>query len=307
MSKDEAVPEQLVASSPPATGLPDSVGATLRTARQSQGLDIDTLSALLKVPPHKLQALEEDRSELLADPVFARALASSMCRILKLDPAPVLQGLPAISAFKVTSQNRGLNTPFRSRASSRNAMPLWSHLSRPAILVGLALLLGALVLVFLPVLQEKIASYRQAASLETAQGQGAGMAPVTSTVITPTTGGASDASDAPSSQGSAAAPVLDTQAVPLPAPVLSAGAQAARAQPAVTFSATGASTVKVTDASGAVLLDRALRAGESVSLSGALPLSAVVNRANAVQVQVHGQAFDLPGVTKNNIARFEVK
>jgi cytoskeleton protein RodZ len=75
----------------------------------------------------------------------------------------------------------------------------------------------------------------------------------------------------------------------------------------MSFSATGTSTVKVTDASGTVLLDRALRAGESVSLSGMPPLSAVVSRANAVQVQVRGQAFDLAGATQKNIARFEVK
>jgi cytoskeleton protein RodZ len=34
---------------------------------------------------------------------------------------------------------------------------------------------------------------------------------------------------------------------------------------------------------------------------------AVIGRANAIQVQVRGQAFDLGAVTKNNVARFEVK
>lgn len=75
----------------------------------------------------------------------------------------------------------------------------------------------------------------------------------------------------------------------------------------MTISAKGASKIKVTDASGMVVFDRTLRAGESVSLSGALPLAVVASRANVVQIQVRGQAFDLASVTKNNIARFEVK
>ena len=77
--------------------------------------------------------------------------------------------------------------------------------------------------------------------------------------------------------------------------------------PQITFSAKGASRVKVTDAKGVVVIDRALRAGESASVSGTPPLAVVVSRANLMQVQVRGQAFDLASVTKNNVARFEVK
>jgi cytoskeleton protein RodZ len=73
------------------------------------------------------------------------------------------------------------------------------------------------------------------------------------------------------------------------------------------FSATKASWVKVTDAKGVVVLGRTLQAGESANVSGALPLSAVIGRADAIQVQVRGQAFDVNAVAKNNVARFEVK
>lgn len=303
MSKDEAVLEPGIALNREAAGQHDTAGALLRTARQSQGLDIATLAALLKVPVHKLQALEQDQSSLLADPVFARALAASMCRILKLDPAPVLYRLPAITEFKVTSQNRGINTPFRARSNSRNAVPFWSHISRPAVLVGLALLLGALVLMFLPSIQKEIARYRQAGQFETVPGQALESASATTTVVTPTSLG-SDVSGAPSTT---LTPVDVTEAAALPLATASPGTDNAPAEAPMTISATGASKVKVTDASGMVLFDRTLRAGESVSLSGALPLAVVASRANAVQVQVRGQAFDLASVTKNNIARFEVK
>lgn len=74
-----------------------------------------------------------------------------------------------------------------------------------------------------------------------------------------------------------------------------------------TFMAKEDSWVKVTDAKGTIVLARMLRAGESASVSGTLPLTALVGRAHAVQVQVRGQALDITALAKNNIARFEVK
>lgn len=307
MTKDETAPELVVGAMPEEARSSGSAGALLRTARQSQGLDITTLAALLKVPAYKLQALERDQSDLLADPVFARALASSLCRILKLDPAPVLQQLPAITAFKVAPQNRGINTPFRNRATSRNTPSFWSHVSRPAIWVGLALLLGALVLMFLPSIQEEIARYRQAAPEEGAAVQAAGPLASTTTVITPTVRG----NDVPAAASLVLPPAevapSATEAAPLPLPNSASVPELSVTGPALTFNAKGPSKIKVTDATGAVVFDRSVRGGESVTLAGALPLAVVVSRANAVQVQVRGQPFDLAGMTKNNIASFEVK
>jgi cytoskeleton protein RodZ len=63
----------------------------------------------------------------------------------------------------------------------------------------------------------------------------------------------------------------------------------------------------VTDAKGVVILRRNLVANEVVGASGALPLTAIVGRADVTQVQIRGQAFDLTPVTRDNVARFEVK
>ncbi|HPH15047.1 MAG TPA: helix-turn-helix transcriptional regulator, partial [Burkholderiaceae bacterium] len=68
-----------------------SAGALLRQAREAAGLHIAALAVSLKVPVKKLEALESDRLDLLPDAVFARALASSMCRALKIDAAPILE------------------------------------------------------------------------------------------------------------------------------------------------------------------------------------------------------------------------
>ena len=287
-----------------------TAGALLREARQAQGFDVATLAALLKVPVQKLQVLEQDQFDLLLDPVFARALASSMCRILKLDPALVLQRLPAITAFDVTSQNRGINAPFRPRDGGHSAS-MWSHISRPAILFGLVLLLGALILVFLPVIQKEIARYRQ---------DGAGLvAPssdsiITTPVTTSITAGNSTSERTPNLAVEPLVPAeaetfisapAKLQTSPVPRPSESSATVDANAT--VTFNAKGESWVKVTDAKGEVVLSRTLRSGETVNASGALPLVVVVGRADAIEVMVRGQAFGIDGVTKNNIARFEVK
>ncbi|HYE38489.1 MAG TPA: helix-turn-helix transcriptional regulator, partial [Ramlibacter sp.] len=51
-----------------------TAGALLRDAREAAGLHVATLAANLKVPVRKLEALEEDRYDLLPDAVFVRAL-----------------------------------------------------------------------------------------------------------------------------------------------------------------------------------------------------------------------------------------
>jgi (E)-4-hydroxy-3-methylbut-2-enyl-diphosphate synthase len=116
---------------------------------KAQGLHIAALAVSLKVPVRKLEALEADRLDLLPDAVFVRALASSVCRTLKMDPAPVLERLPQTAAPRLVRDSGGINTPFRAPSDGRN--PSWfDQLSKPVFLAVFALLLGALVLIFLP-------------------------------------------------------------------------------------------------------------------------------------------------------------
>ena len=61
------------------------------TARQQQGLHIAALAALIKVSQRKLELLEADRLSELPDATFARALAQTMCRSLKI-PARYISG-----------------------------------------------------------------------------------------------------------------------------------------------------------------------------------------------------------------------
>lgn len=249
-----------------------TAGALLREAKQAQGLNIAALAGLLKVPVNKLQALEQDEFELLLDPVFARALASSVCRILKIDAAPVLLRLPVISAFKGTSQNRGINTPFRTRGGGHGGVA-WPHFSRTAVLIGLAFLLGAIALISLPFIQQEIARYRQADS--GVEQKSELIKPVF--ITTPAAMAVVSSGSTPELARNSPREALPSVTVEPSLPASNASGSNAKAM--ITFSATGESWVKVTAAKGAVVFGRTLRTGEA---SGALSLVAVVGRADVI-------------------------
>lgn len=285
-----------------------SAGTLVRQAREAAGLQVDALAVALKVTVKQIEALEADRWDLLPDAVFARALAASICRNLRIDPAPVLARLPQ-AAPRLSPRGAGLNEPFRT--SNHGSGPdLGAYLSRPVVLGVLALMLGALVLVLLPVPKDA-ASDEASAQGAPAAAPAAPAAPASAVAgvqllseVVP-----APAAPAPVVAGPVSAPV----ATPAPAspPVVSvatpAPAVAASADGVLSFSASADSWIKVTDARGAVVLSRLLKPGESAGASGALPLSVVVGRADATRVQVRGRPMDLGPLTRENIARFEVK
>ncbi|HEY1090997.1 MAG TPA: helix-turn-helix domain-containing protein, partial [Burkholderiaceae bacterium] len=131
------------------SGAAATAGAWLRQARQAQGMHIAVLAATLKVSQRKLEAIEGDRYQELSDLAFARALAQAMCRALKLDAAKVLALLPAVGEPELERVSRGLNQPFRERATRDEGINL-ALLKSPAIW-GPALIVAAAVgLYFVP-------------------------------------------------------------------------------------------------------------------------------------------------------------
>jgi cytoskeleton protein RodZ len=74
--------------------MPQGFATMLRQAREAKGVPIDFLASVLRVPVERLKALEEDRLQELPDLIFARALAQSVCRQLKIDSVPVLAAMP---------------------------------------------------------------------------------------------------------------------------------------------------------------------------------------------------------------------
>jgi len=295
-----------------------SGGAMLRKAREAAGLHIAALAVALKVPVKKLEALETDRFDLLPDIVFVRALASSVCRTLKIDPEPILARLPHTTATHLKTDASGINVPFRA-SSDASGLTFWDQLSKPVVLAVLALLLGVLVLVFFPFAQRiEIASGQRSevAPVGVSQPAPAPQAtdspapvevavPVQSPSLTASDSVASLASE-PASAATAtatASPMQSAAATALPVTVVGSGATSGL----VVFKARGASWVEVVDASGVVQLRKTMADGDVIGASGAVPLSVVVGRADTTVVEVRGKPFDLTRVARDNVARFEVK
>jgi len=65
--------------------------------------------------------------------------------------------------------------------------------------------------------------------------------------------------------------------------------------------------VSVVDGKKVSQLNRTLVAGEAVDIAGVAPMAVVIGRIDSVDVQVHGKPFDLRAISKDNVARFEVK
>ncbi len=307
-SPADVVPDQLSA------GSQLSAGGMLRRAREDAGLHIGALAVTLKVPVKKLEALEADRLDLLPDAVFARALAATVCRILRVDPAPVLLAFPKTNGRIDSAERTANQMAYRPRGQgSKSSLAQW--LSRPLMLLGFAFAIGAVVLLFFPVIQQLIADVRKGA-------ESSSPPPVLSASIPDTlTPNVTNSNAAPANAQSGSAMGLNSTDAGARAALGSAAADvvvnaptgpesvpAAIAAPEVLrLTARGSSWVEVLDSKQAVVLRKTMVSGESQNLGGLLPLTVVLGRSNLIDVEVRGKVLDLVTLTKDNVARFEVK
>lgn len=283
-----------------------SPGGMLRAAREAAGMHIEALAVSLKVPISKLEALEADNFEALPDAVFVRALASSVCRSLKLDPASVLALMPQSGAPKLSVDPAGINAAFKDGTEHSRMGPALARMMRPAFLAAMALLLGAAALVFYPRSQEQALPMVSELSKQVPP---IVAPPVTeSSVVQPVTDAVVAAVEAGLTRPSAAA---ESMALVASAPAPSASAAMVSVDEAqsqiLVFRTRNESWIQVRDASGATVLQKLLTAGDSVVAPGKPPFSVVVGKADVTEVLVRGKVFDLASVSKDNVARFEVK
>jgi cytoskeleton protein RodZ len=322
-----------------------TAGSMMRSAREAAGLHVAALAVSMRIPVKKLEALEADRLDLLHDAVFVRALAASVCRALKIDPAPILNKLPLNTAPKLNPDQRGINAPFHS-PSDGTGMAIPSLLTKPSAIMVIVLVVAGIAVYFFPDI--KVPDWSgELSSVSTKSSESASPSPtpLPSTEVA----GANAEPSVPSAASEpvalppvAAASTVETPAfkaaVPPPTqsliatqpvvnairPVAAESGPAAASRPAmaasrpssaptlpstgmVVFKAKGPTWVKVVDAKGIVLLSKTIVDGEVVGASGTAPLSVVIGRVDATDVEVRGKPFALTAVSKDNVARFEVK
>lgn len=309
-------------ATPPVMG---GAGRLLRQAREQQQMSVQALASTLKVPVYKLQALEEDRWDVLTDSVFTRSLALSVCRLLHIPAEPVLAGLPKHEAAKLASNPEGINAPFKEKTLRSLMSSSQDSGSSNAVKVVAALLIavaGGAGLYFVPQWQAAEEAQAAAAPGEAATDEPLFMPQLQTEPETPVAEPSEAKSESATAVTAASAAAVDATANP-PATV-TAAAEAANAvaatpepvsKPAATangrvlrFAATGESWVQVRDAQQQVVMEKMLKAGDVYQEAAAgRPLQIVVGNASATTLEIDGVATDLTASAKNNVARFEVK
>jgi len=261
-----------------------SAGAMLRAAREKQGMHIAVLAASIKVAKPKLEALENDRYDELPDMTFTRALAQTVCRALKIDAEPVLARMPRSGSHRLEPLGGGLNAPFRERPGRLEPSD-WTLVNKPVFWAVAAVLLATAALYLLPE--------------DLWRGMLGGVK-------------APGAASAPAASAPAAASVAEAATTPVlvetvhSAPVAASAPGATPATIAV-LRASDESWIEVHDANGQVLMSRTLLAGETVGLDGALPLRVKIGNAVATELSFRGRPVDLAPITRDNIARLELR
>jgi len=271
----------------------------LRQARERKGVHLATLAVTLKVPVARLEALEAGRYQDLPDPTFARALAKSVCKVLKEDPGPILASLPLAHVADLGPTATAISTPM---PVSREGAIMGSGESMvrvpSAVLAAVILMALAIVLWFLlpkrtmtPVVEPTPAPLLLAPAASDEQVE------------------SSNDAEAPEGVDESVQQAPQQALAVVPGPVAEVAVTAGPDWAPGVFQVKARDTVwvQIVGASGRVLLQRSLEAQESVAFSSDLPLSVVLGRADEVMVKVRDQDLDLQPWTRGNVARFEVQ
>ena len=300
-----------------------TAGALLRDAREAAGLHIAALAVALKVPVAKLEALEADNFSALPDMVFVRALASSVCRTLKIDPQAVLALLPQGEGPRLSAADVGLNAPVKGFAGRSSAAPFKGAGSRSFVWAVGLLLIGAALMMFLPRgLDADLSALLKQPETTTKIPMPTGNVAQEISVAVGAEQRVPSAAPAPAPAAAAGVGVelpagesikpagIASHPIVLPSVEASAPSSAPAADApsgVLAFKARSESWIQVRDAAGALVLQRNLAPNELVSVSGVLPLAVVIGRADATEVFVRGKPYDIGPVSRENVARFEVK
>ena len=262
-----------------------SAGALLRAARESQGLHIAALAAAIKVAPRKLDALENDRWSELPDATFARALAQTVCRTLKIESKPVLDLMPRSETAALESVSGHLNAPFRDRPGRGGVNGGNGSVAaaiRPMVWAGAALMVAALLVYFAPDnLWSSVFAPSAPAGPATASAPAAAASALGNVVPAALTGSAVTATNA--ALGAASTSLLDAGASVAAADAALTALTTANAANSVAAAASAATSTSTSTSTSA---PNKAASGETVFLSPALGTAADTGAAAAAAAGV---------------------
>ena len=292
-----------------------TAGQMLRQARTDAGLHIAALAVSLRVPVKRIEALESGQMDLLPDMVFVRALTSSICQALKIDAQPVLDKLPKAALPRLNHDDVAINTPIGVASSSKGSW-VAEIFTSPLLLGVLFLCVAAAGVYFWPknaamTVSEVPAASKPLPEAGVSQAKEVIVANESTPALSLNASANLAASTGTNTNTNTNAPIAEPSSTTPTTPTTPATPlvvnSSVTTDSLVTFKATGETWVEVKSATGSTLFKKLLIAGETAGTSGALPLTVIVGRADATQVEVRGKPIDLMSIAKSNVARFEVK
>lgn len=299
-----------------------TAGQIIREARVQKGLHLAVLSVNLKVPVRQLEALEADQYDLSKGPVFVRALASSVCRQLQMDPTMVLSLLPQ-SADRMPLQKPTLEDLSPATHLKTDIQSFLRSIPLQTVAIAAAMLCLIAALLWMPSPStwtwlksdspnvtpvEPPVPVMPPQSEASAEQPAEAIPPANSVPSTVAPGSQSVSQSVIAGSTQAAVVSVPADAKPVaPAPVPAALAPSSAAGSVMEFTATNDSWIEIRDGKNKVLWSRVVHAGERAQVQFPPPMNVVVGRAHVVNVTYKGQPFDLTPYTKVTVARFEVK
>lgn len=253
-------------------------GALLAKRRKEFRLSVDDVSSRLKISPRQITALESDDFAQLASMATVRGFIRSYCKLLELDPAPLIAMLSSEPnpAFDSMVVKRPLPAPgLRGRQSPpprRRSSSKW-----PSLIMAAAVMI-ALVVIAYRYEWFSVPSVDYAKVID---------------ALPPLTGGRE-----------ASSPEAATEK----AGVLGALGMGVSSASALEIKAREDSWVEVTTVEGERrLISRLMKAGTTELVEVNEPVVLVIGNAAGVDASLRGQTLNLRAVARDNVAKLSLK
>jgi cytoskeleton protein RodZ len=281
-----------------------NVGAELQRAREARGLALTEVAQQLKFAPRQLEALEQDRFDLLPGGTFARGMVRNYARLLKIDPEPLVRSIgerfEAPDADILAARYR---QPVPFSDSARRSTFVYLGLSLGVLAIGGSVgwqwyherprSVAALARIEAPKPAEPAAKPRAPASVAKAKAAEAtpkvAQAPVPK-LVPPET----------ASKSAPEPPVVEKAAELKPLPIAKVAAGVHR----LVIRCDEEAWVEVRGDADRALISSLNAAGSERSLRARGPLNLVIGNAHHVTVLHNDQPLDLEPYIKAEIARF---
>jgi cytoskeleton protein RodZ len=293
-------------------------GAQLAAVRQARGWSVEQVASQLNLAPRQVQAIERDDYAALPGMAVARGFIRGYAKLLKVDPVPLLDAIPAEAGHtsQTVSPRKTLSAPFaETRLPSMMERPAFPHKGKIIFLVIVLAVAGGAFKLFqdreLPALSEALSTQfeKQAAAVS-------GKAVESTSRPDAATG--PDSSSAPPSANSVPGAEPSTPSAAPDQATAADGQQASSASGAAAEPSSGSqnalvltsredSWIEIRRADNSVLVSKVLKSGQSETVELTGPVSVTIGNARGIDMTLRGEPVQMKAGSTNNVARLKLR